>query len=344
MHRSPHDPSFLFWRVSLASPASSVRQHGSSALPMVAEALAAAATEPCLSTSCDTHEKYWLTVAQESSFMEEILSLRVKQELPKNGPFLPLHPFLDCHGLLQLRGRGSQSKLPYVTRHSIILPGNHAVTRLVIRAEHLHLLHGGPTLIAASLGRHIHIVGCQRVVCSVTRACVIYRRLAAKPRPQMLGQLPADCLTPGPVFERVGVDYAGPFTIKRGSMRKPTLVIAYVAVFVSFSVKAAHLEVVLDLTTEAFVAALRCFVARRGKPLVIWSDHGTNFVGAVQEFKVLFDFLEQQRTQQVVSEFCTSQEIRWKFIPEHAPHFGGLWEAAVKSMKSTSGGSSRTSS
>ncbi len=36
--------------------------------------------------------------------------------------------------------------------------------------------------------------------------------------------------------------------------------------------------------------------------------------------------------QQIISEFCSSQNIRWKFIPEHSPHFGGLWEAAVKSL------------
>ena len=34
-----------------------------------------------------------------------------------------------------------------------------------------------------------------------------------------------------------------------------------------------------------------------------------------------------------MTNFCTTQKIRWEFIPERAPHFGGLWEAAVKSLK-----------
>ena len=101
----------------------------------------------------------------------------------------------------------------------------------------------------------------------------------------------------------------------------------------SLSVKAVHLELVSGLTTEAFIAALRRFTARRGKPSLIWSDHGTNFVGATRELKGMFDFLKLQATQGAISDFSSSQNIDWSFIPERAPHFGGLWEAAVKSLK-----------
>ena len=51
------------------------------------------------------------------------------------------------------------------------------------------------------------------------------------------------------------------------------------------------------------------------------------------ENKKLIQFLDKKRTQGAISEFCSAQNIEWKFIPERAPHFGGLWEAAVKSMK-----------
>ena len=103
--------------------------------------------------------------------------------------------------------------------------------------------------------------------------------------------------------------------------------------FVSLTVKAVHLEVVSDLTTEAFVACLRRFIARRGKPSLIWSDNGSNFVGAANEIKQLVQFLNLKATQGSISDFLSSQMVEWKFIPQRAPHFGGLWEAAVKSMK-----------
>ena len=140
-------------------------------------------------------------------------------------------------------------------------------------------------------------------------------------------------MTPDIVFSNVGVDYAGPVLIKLGAVRRPTVVKAYIAVFVSLSVKAVHLELVSDLSTEAFLACLRRFVSRRGKPNTIWSDHGTNFIGANRQLKELYAFLRDQETEATIASFCGAEGIEWSFIPEKAPHFGGLWEAAVKSAK-----------
>ena len=81
------------------------------------------------------------------------------------------------------------------------------------------------------------------------------------------------------------------------------------------AVKAVHLQLVSDLTTEAFIAALRRFEARRGSPSLIWSDHGTHFVGAKRELRELNIFLNHQITQGAISEFCCSHNIEWKYIP-----------------------------
>ena len=103
-------------------------------------------------------------------------------------------------------------------------------------------------------------------------------------------QLPRERVTPHPdhVFDHVGIDYAGPILLKVGHVRKPTLIKSYVCVFVSLTVKAVHLEAVSDLTTEAFISTLKRFVARRGLPSVIYSDNGSNFVGANNDIKQLY--------------------------------------------------------
>ena len=278
-------------------------------------------------------KSYWLSLVQGDHFSIEIASLKGDSVVPGSSPLFVLHPFMDSSGLVWVGGRAQNARISYDTKHPVILHGRHPITKLIISSEHVRLLHAGPTLVMASLCRRYHIIGCHNAVRSITRKCITCRKTIVKPQTQLLGQLPPERITPSSVFENVGVDYAGPFHIKYGSVRKPTIVKAYVCVFVCLSVKAVHLESVTDLTTDAFIAALRRFIARRGKPSLIWSDHGTNFVGAARELKELSEFLEHQKTQQVISQFSSTQGISWKFIPERAPNFGGLWESAVKSMK-----------
>ena len=66
---------------------------------------------------------------------------------------------------------------------------------------------------------------------------------------------------------------------------------------------------------------------------MIWSDHGTNIMGATRELKDLCTYLGNGQTENAIDKFCADLVIQWSFAPEHAPHFGGLWGATVKSLK-----------
>lgn len=94
-----------------------------------------------------------------------------------------------------------------------------------------------------------------------------------------------------------------------------------------------HLEVVNDLTTGAFIASMKRFFARRGKAQLIQSDNVTNFVGASNHLKELFHFLAEKENQQTIARYAINEGIQWSFIPPKSPHFGGIWEASVKSFK-----------
>ena len=144
--------------------------------------------------------------------------------------------------------------------------------------------------------------------------------------------LPTAPWNPGIVFDKVGVDYAGPKMVKAGPVHKPVIMKAYMYIFVLFTVKAVHLEAVSKLTTVAFIACLSKFIATRWKPTTIRSDHGTNFVGAARVLKDLCAHLENAQTEYAIDHFCADQGIQWSFASEHAPHFGGLWNVAVKSL------------
>ena len=278
-------------------------------------------------------ESHWVRFIQDIHFAKEKLAVKANKPLHSTSPLRTLNPFIDDSGLLRVGGRKQLCQMPYQSQHPVILHGKHSLTHLIIHGEYLRLLHASPTLLAASLSRRYHMVGGRKIIRSVARRCITCRKYATRPQPQMLGQLPIERITPGPIFDKVGVDYAGPVLIKYGYVRKPTIVKAYICIFVSLTVKAVHLELVTDLTSDAFVACLRRFIARRGRPTLIWSDNGTNFVGAAREIKDLMSFLTRKSSQERISQFLTNERITWKFIPQRSPHFGGLWGAAVKSTK-----------
>ena len=97
--------------------------------------------------------------------------------------------------------------------------------------------------------------------------------------------------------------------------------------------KAVHLEVIRDLSTEGFLAALRCFVARCGCPSTLATDNGYNFIGTQKELIYLYNLFNTPKMQNDVDHYCTAHHIQWTHTPACSPLFGGLWEAAVKSMK-----------
>jgi hypothetical protein len=147
-----------------------------------------------------------------------------------------------------------------------------------------------------------------------------------------MGELPSARVQPSRQFLTTGVDYAGPISLKLGTPRSKIITKGYIAIFLCFATRIIHIEVVTSLTTEAFLAALRRFIAR-GKPRTIYSDNGTNIQGAANQLHALYDMLRSSSEMARVQDFLANEGCDWKLIPPHAPHFGGLWEAAVKSMK-----------
>ena len=178
----------------------------------------------------------WLSTAQYHTFSDEIESLKSMKSISKSSCLRTLHPFLDKCGILRVGGRLSNSEYAYSRRHPVILHGRHELTALIIRAEHVRLLHAGPSLVNSSLSRQFHIVGQRIAVRSITRACITCRRLAVRPQPQLMGQLPLERIAPGMVFENVGIDYAGPILLKLGCVRKPVIVKAYIIMCVRCSI------------------------------------------------------------------------------------------------------------
>jgi hypothetical protein len=128
-------------------------------------------------------------------------------------------------------------------------------------------------------------------VWSTVKKCVRCCRSNPPPVDYIMGDLPAARITESRPFTNVGVDCCELFYIKDRKDRNRHKIKVYVAIFVCLAVRAVHIELVSDLTSETFIAALRRFIARRGFCSTMYSDNGTNFVGANNELRELRDLL-----------------------------------------------------
>ncbi|XP_065090363.1 uncharacterized protein LOC135711416 [Ochlerotatus camptorhynchus] len=273
---------------------------------------------------------YIVRILQRTGLNEEIQCVQ-RKELPKR--LANLQPFLDEEGFLRVGGRLQNSKLPYDAKHQLLLPRNHRVTEMLIRQYHEERLHEGPSGLLAAIRQKYWLVNARSAIRKVTRSCVKCFRTKPRGIQPLMGNLPEERVNVAAAFELTGVDYAGPVIVKEGRY-KPKHVKAYIALFVCLTTKSIHLELVSDLTTEAFLAALDRFINRRGMVRKIMSDNATNFIGASKELHKLYLMFRDETARTKINDFLLKREIEWEFIPPRSPNFGGLWEAGVKVVKS----------
>ncbi|KAA5587505.1 transposase family protein, partial [Pseudomonas aeruginosa] len=144
--------------------------------------------------------------------------------------------------------------------------------------------------------------------------------------------LPQQRVTPCRPFTFTGVDYSGYIELKINKGRGVKTSKGYIAIFICMATKAVHIELVSDLGTETFIAAFQRLCARRGTPKHMYSDCGTNFIGAAKVLGQEFKNFKQIMTPEFFDELA-KLEVEWHFNAPAWPSAGGLWEAAVKSMK-----------
>ncbi|XP_052891389.1 uncharacterized protein LOC128299453 [Anopheles moucheti] len=272
-------------------------------------------------------------LAQQDSFADEITYLKKEKQISSSSKLKWLSPYLDHTGMLRIGGRLGNAELPEEGKHPIMLSSKHPLSVLLAVAYHVKLLHAGPQLLLATLRQRFWMIGGRNLSKAVFHRCQVCFKNKPTLIKQAIADLPTSRVSPNRPFSISGVDYCGPFMIK-STVRNRSPTKAYIAIFVCFATRAVHIELVSDLTTTAFLAALRRFVARRGKVCELHSDNATTFKGAANELRRLYEMLKtNDEDRRSIVDWCANNEMDWKFIPPRAPHFGGLWEAAVKSAK-----------
>ncbi|XP_055633488.1 uncharacterized protein LOC129773856 [Toxorhynchites rutilus septentrionalis] len=271
-------------------------------------------------------------LVQKESFPDELKLLQLGKRVSSKSKLRLMNPYLDADGLIRVGGRLQRSREAFDVLHPIVLPGFHPFTRLVIKHHHEKLVHSGISTTLAVVRDEFWPLSGRRAVTSVLRKCFRCCRATPHPIEQPIGQLPAARVTAGEAFECTGVDYCGPIYLKPAQRKAPSRK-AYICVLICLSTKAVHLELVGDLSTTTFLMALNRFIWRRNKPKHIYSDNGTNFIGAKNALHQLYCMLQPGSAQDNIKQNLAQDGIQWHLIPPRAPNFGGLWEAAVKVAK-----------
>lgn len=280
----------------------------------------------------DHAECYLIRYIQNKYFSHEIHAIKNNKIFPSRA-ILKLNPFLDEKGLIRVGGRLTQAQLDFDQKHPILLPAKDRIISLLVDYYHISNLHASPGLLLALIRQKYWIVSARNLIRQRVHSCNLCFRLNPRNTTPLMGDLPSIRVTQVKSFVHTAVDYAGPFYITHIRHRGVKSHKAYICLFVCLTTKALHLELVSDLSTDLFLAAFKRFISRRGPVSVIYSDGGTNFIGAKRKLNEIYSHIQSTDFERYLSRHLIEYKIQFKHSPPYGPHFNGLSEANVKSVK-----------
>ncbi|MCO5761852.1 MAG: hypothetical protein NHG36_10120 [Chromatiaceae bacterium] len=275
--------------------------------------------------------------AQRDCFKAEVREIReaAKEDpsagavsiIPRRGCLQRKRVFLHTDGLVRVVTRLEKADfLSWEESNPIALPTKHPATRLLIREYHRRADHAGARGTYAALIRKYSISF--SIVKQEVFRCQKCRSSAPLPMKAPLAPLHAGRLQlRGSVFQQTGMDFFGPFVLRR---RKK----AYGLLFTCMTTRAVHLELCPDSSVPTWLNAIERFVARRGQPRIIRCDRAGTFLGGSRRIAQLErEVLPEAFFQELSGEVSERLKIQFCFSPAQTPHFGGLWESLVRSVK-----------
>lgn len=279
----------------------------------------------------ETAETYLLKVVQSNHFASDMNALKNNKTL--RTPVRKLNPFIDEQGILRVGGRLHNAPMTFEQKHPILLSSKDRVARLLVEYYHNTNLHTGPGLVLGLLRHKYWLLSARNLVRQVVHACNKCFKHNPKELHPLMGSLPDFRVTQQKCFAKSGVDFMGPINLTMAKVRGAKTLKAYVCLFVCLISKAIHVELVSDLSTEMFLAALKRFIARRGPISLIMSDGGRNFIGARRQLNEIYETVCSEEFNNAILRELTPQKIEYKINPPYAPHMGGIWESNLKNVK-----------
>lgn len=279
----------------------------------------------------DLAENLILKELQKLYFAGEIANILTERNCSR--AFQRLKPFIH-NGLIRVGGRLTRSRLTFDQKHPIVLPRKHHILNLLVDFHHKINCHAGPDLLMSLLRQKYWILSARNLIRNRVHNCLPCYRLRPKHiTPEMAEHRPCRVNEAVKPFVHTGTDYAGPFKVTLTRARGIRATKAYVCLFVCLTTRAVHIELAGDLSTACFLSAFKRFLSRRGPISRIYSDNGTNFIGARRIITEHQQFLRSKHFKTEFGHTLSENRIDWSLNVPAASHFGGNWEANIKSLK-----------
>ena len=175
-----------------------------------------------------------------------------------------LRLFLDDGGLLRCGGRIHNAPLSDNAKFPLLLPSKDHFTDLVIHFTHVKQLHAGvnSTLTALRQSYWVPSASQQRVTTLIDNCVTCTRVSGAAYNAPDPPPLPKSRMQQTQPFDATGVDFTGALYVRNAGIETKV----YICFFNCATTRAIHLEVVEDLTVEAFLLAFRRFASRKSLP------------------------------------------------------------------------------
>ena len=238
-----------------------------------------------------------------------------------------LNPMMGPEGLWVIGARLVRFN-PMTSDHNsqILLPTQHALTKLLMKETHERGHLGRDGTLAKFREKYWTPHG-DKLARSVKHQCQTCKLREAEMIKQSMGQFPEARLKPGPPFNHCMIDLLGPFPVRE--VQKRTTGKCYFVLFTDMTSMAVHIECVFGYDTSHFLLAFSRFVHIRGWSTVIYSDPGSQLVGAERELQQAWSEMDNER---LIKEGAQSG-TRWIFGPADSPWHQGAVESLVRTAK-----------
>lgn len=234
-----------------------------------------------------------------------------------------LRPCVDSNSMFRVEGRLENASLPVEAKHPLILPGKHALTRLIVLDEHSNAGHAGPAYTLMRTRQRFWIINGISSVKRYLSECGKCAIQKAKPIRQLMADLPSYRVTAvNKPFKFCGTDYFGPLTFKQNR----SVCKAWGLLFTCLCTRCVHVEIVTGLDLTNFVLAFSRFINLRGPVDTFFSDNGKTFCAAEKQLPELLESTEFHNA-------IRKRNVNWVRIPPYSPSQGGSWESMVKVFK-----------